>query len=149
MDEGARLVEVDMLSEPVKRAGVIVLDVDGQNVRPTAAGLAATSSTATHSPAATVYHVAERSYHPKSHRFLLRSSTGIVPESSHFLASPLREGERIKVRGSEARRASQFSLLNPHPPPLPAQGEATRRRPAYSSWAFQLRPDFLPLHRAP
>ena len=33
MDEGARLVEVDTLSEPVKRAGVIVLDVDGQNVR--------------------------------------------------------------------------------------------------------------------
>jgi hypothetical protein len=33
MDQSARLVEIDILGQPVKRAGVIVLDVDGQNVR--------------------------------------------------------------------------------------------------------------------
>ena len=32
-DERVRLVEIDILCQPVKRAGVIVLDVNGQNVR--------------------------------------------------------------------------------------------------------------------
>ena len=32
-DERVRLVEIDILGQPVKRAGVIVLDVDGQTVR--------------------------------------------------------------------------------------------------------------------
>ena len=33
MDQSAGLVEVDMSGQPVKRAGVIVLDVNGQNTR--------------------------------------------------------------------------------------------------------------------
>jgi hypothetical protein len=32
-DERVRLVEIDILGQPVKRAGVIVFDVNRQNVR--------------------------------------------------------------------------------------------------------------------
>jgi hypothetical protein len=37
-----------------------------------------------------------------------------------FLASPLGEGERTKVRGS--KRATRNCPENPHPPPLPFEG---------------------------
>ena len=48
-----------------------------------------------------------------------------------FLASPLEEGERTEVRGLQILRIS-LSQMNPHPPPLPVEGEATRGRPANS-----------------
>jgi hypothetical protein len=53
-----------------------------------------------------------------------------------LLASPLGEGERIKVRGFRGLTLSALPRLNPHP--LPPQGEATQarvntfNRPAFS-----------------
>jgi hypothetical protein len=32
MDESVRLIKIDVLRQPIKRAGVIVLDIDRQNV---------------------------------------------------------------------------------------------------------------------
>jgi hypothetical protein len=55
-----------------------------------------------------------------------------------LLASPLGEGERIKVRGFRGLTLSALPRLNPHPLPLPQQGEATQarvntfNRPAFS-----------------
>ena len=37
-DERARLIEIDILGQPVKPSGVIVFDVNGQNARPRGCG---------------------------------------------------------------------------------------------------------------
>ena len=40
-----------------------------------------------------------------------------------FLASPLGQGERTKVRGPEfLKRHHSAGSINPHPPPLPCKG---------------------------
>jgi hypothetical protein len=50
-----------------------------------------------------------------------------------LLASSLGEGERIKVRGFRALTLSALPRLNPHPPPLSAQGQATQARATHST----------------
>src|SRR4030095_2766846 len=72
-----------------------------------------------------------RSWSDESDTFLRAPYEIRSTSDATFLASPLEGGERIEVRGLQI-----FCLflpsVNPHPPPLPVQGEATQGRAAQS-----------------